>query len=737
MNQPADKRTAPVNKDAIDRVDGRQKVTGTAKYSAEYEVPGVTYGVLISSTIAKGTIKNIDSKAAEKAPGVFTVLSHLNMPAIPGYANAQGDIGPNGIKIFPGNKVYFGGQPIALVVADTYERALHAASLVQVSYTPEQAQTDMSANRNLAKAPRNARQADYKRGEAAAWKTAPVQLEEEYTIAHEVHNPMELGSITAVWDNDKLTVYDKTQGVKAVQQTFARLFNIPNDNVRVIAPFVGGGFGMALRTWPYEVAAVVAARQISKPVKLVLQRSQMFTMVGYRPYTEQKVGIGATADGKLVGISHSATGVTAGYEEFTEGVINMTKFMYACPNVDTTYRIVPMDLSVPTWMRGPGEATGSFALESAIDELAYKLDIDPLELRIRNHADMDPERNLPWSSKYLKECYQLGAERIGWFQRNRAPRSMREDNMLVGYGMSSGTFGAFRGNASAKAVFSANGRLLVQSAASDIGPGTGTAMVSVAAETLGLAPSLIKFELGDSSLPPAPTQGGSGTTSAVGSAVYDVCMVIKEKLAELATTGDNAPFKGADKDKLTFSKGNISDGSKSVSFTSLLQQNSLPSIEAARDSKGGNERQKYSMYSFSVHFTKVHVHPTTGVVRVKKVVTVADAGKIVSEKTAQSQMIGGVIGGIGMALTEEGVIDHRYGRYANNNLADYHVPVHADIPPIEALFINKPDPYINPIGAKGMGEIALIGFAASVANAVYHATGKRVRELPITLDKLL
>ncbi len=737
MNNLADKHTATGNIDPIDRVDGRQKVTGAAKYSAEYNVPGVTYGVLISSTIAKGTIKNIDTRAAEKAPGVLAVISHLNMPAIPGYANAQGDIGPNGMKIFPGNRIYFGGQPVALVVADTYERALHAASLVQPEYTPEQAATDMTANRRLAKAPRNARLADYKRGEAAAWKNAPVQLEAEYVIAHEIHNPMELGSITAVWEGDKLTIYDKTQGVKAVQQTFARLFNIPADNVRVIAPFVGGGFGMALRTWPYEVAAVAAARQLNKPVKLMLLRSQMFTMVGYRPYTEQKIGIGATADGKLTGISHSATGVTASYEEFTEGVINMTKFMYACPNVDTTYRVVPMDLSVPTWMRGPGEATGSFALESAIDELAYKLDLDPLELRLRNYADTDPERNLPWSSKYLKECYQLGAERIGWWQRNRTPRSMHENDMLVGYGMSSGTFGAYRGNATARAKFTADGRLLVQSAASDIGPGTGTAMVSVAAEALGLPPALITFELGDSSLPPAPTQGGSGTTSAVGSAVYDVCTVIKEKLTDLATIADNAPFKGVDKSKLVFNHSSISDGSKSVPYTTLLQQNNLPAIEAMRESKGGNERQQYSMYSFSVHFTKVHVHPATGIVRVKKVVTVADAGKIVSEKTAQSQMIGGVIGGIGMALTEEGVIDHRYGRYVNNNLADYHVPVHADVPPIEALFINKPDPYINPIGAKGMGEIALIGFAASIANAVYHATGKRIRELPITLDKLL
>ncbi len=723
--------------DPIDRVDGKQKVTGAAKYSAEYKFAGLEYGVLVGSNIAKGTINAFDIKSAEGSPGVTAVITHLNCPPIPGYASSSTDMGPGGLKIFASNKIYFDGQPVALVIADTYERAVHAASLVKVSYTKEEPKTDLDKNMSIAATPKRGGN-NYKRGEADAYKSAAVKVEEEYLLAQEVHNPMELGSIIAAWEgNDKLTVYDKTQGVKAAQRTYSQLFGIPADNVRVISPFVGGGFGMALRTWPYEVAAVLGAKKTGKPLKLMLTRAQMFTMVGYRPYTIQQIGIGATADGKFTGITHNATAVTSSYEEFTEGVVRMTQFMYACPNVDTTYKVAPLDMSVPTWMRGPGEATGAFALESAIDELSYKLNLDPLELRLRNYAETDPERNLPYSSKFLKECYQMGADKIGWFSRNRTPRSMQENGMLVGYGMSSGVFGASRGGATARAVFKNDGTLLIQSAASDIGPGTGTAMVKIASDVLGIPPGKIRFELGDSNLPPAPSQGGSGTTSAVGAAVYDVCTAVKEKLIELAATDMHTVLDHAEKDKFIVESETIANGSTKISFTDLMRKSNLPEIDLTRDSKGGAERQKYAFYSFSVHFTKLHVHPGTGIVRIKQVVTVGDAGKIISEKTAKSQMIGGVIGGIGMALTEEAIFDHRYGRYVNNNFADYHVPVNADVPHIDALFVNKPDPYINPMGAKGMGEIALIGYAASVTNAIYHATGKRIRRLPVTPDKVM
>jgi xanthine dehydrogenase YagR molybdenum-binding subunit len=723
---------------STDRVDGRQKVTGAAKYAAEHEVPNLAYAVLATSNIAKGTIKAIDTKTAEKAPGVLSVVSYENMPQLPGYSGANGDTTPFGLKLFGSNKIYFDGQPIAIVVADTYERAVHAASLVKCQYERETPQTDLEKNTAKAAPPKGRK--GYTRRQADAYKTAPVNLEASYKMTNEVHNPMELGSITAVWDGtDKLTVYDNTQGVKGSQQTYARLLGLQRDNVHVISPFVGGGFGMALRTWPYQVAAVVAAKQAGRPVKLMLTRMQMFNNVGYRPYTTQTIGVGASADGQLVGLTHKATAATSSYEEFTEGVVNMTQFMYACPNVNTDYTIVPLDVSTPTWMRGPGEATGAFALESALDEIAYKLNMDPLELRVKNYAETDPERNLPWSSNNLKECYRLGAEKIGWKNRQATPRNNRDNGWLVGYGMSNGVFGAFRSAATAKIQLMANGKVVIQSAASDIGPGTGTAMVNIASEVLGIPTSQITFELGDSNLPQAPTQGGSGTVSAVGSAVYDVCKALQEKLAQTAAAKDGSPYKGVAADGLSFKNGmmRLKDGSNPVSYTDILQQANLPQLEITRESKGGNERQQFSMYSFSVHFTKVHVHPTTGVVRVKHAVTVGDAGKIISLKTAESQMIGGVTGGIGMALMEEALYDHRYGRYVNNNLADYHVPVNADVPQIDVIFINQPDYHVNPIGAKGMGEIALIGYAASVANAVFNATGKRVRDLPITCDKVL
>ncbi|MCW3116210.1 MAG: xanthine dehydrogenase YagR molybdenum-binding subunit [Chitinophagaceae bacterium] len=738
-----DKATMPAGQD---RVDGRAKVTGTARFAAEHPVPELTYGVLVCSTITKGHIKSLDTKAAEKAAGVLAVLSHLNSPKVPGFdppKPANKDEKPrawDGLKVFYSDKIYFNGQPIAVVVADTYERALYAATLVKAEYIKEPHQTDFNANIKQAASPKGGGD-DYTRGEANAWKKAPVTLEAEYIVPFEVHNPMELHAIIAVWEaEDKITVYDKTQGPKDTQQSIMQAFNLPEKNVQVVTEYVGGAFGSALRTWPHEIAAMLAAKKVNKPVKLVLGRDNMFTLVGYRPYTIQKIGLGATEDGKLTGITHTAISQTSSYEEFTEGAVGVSKFLYACPNVNTSYKLIPLDIGTPTWMRGPGEATGCFALESALDELSYKLNIDPVELRLRNYAETDPQRNLPWSSKYLKECYQMGAEKIGWFQRNRNPRSMQEDGMLVGYGMSTGVFGAFRWNATAKGIFHADGTLTVQSAVSDMGPGTSTSMVNIASEAFGLPHDKIKFELGSSSLPPGPTQGGSGTTSTLGSAVHEVCVELTNQLKQLALSAGNSPFKNAKPEGLAVENGNVllvADRNIKMSYVDILKQHNKPELEFMKESNAGEEQKKYSMYSYSVHFTKLHVHPSTGVITIKKVVTAGDAGKIVSEKTARSQMIGGVTGGIGMALTEEGIIDHRYGRYVNNNLADYHVPVNADVPEIEALFVNRPDPYLNPMGAKGMGEIALIGYAASVANAVYHATGKRIRDLPITLDKII
>jgi xanthine dehydrogenase YagR molybdenum-binding subunit len=725
-----------------DRVTGKAVVTGTAKYTAEHEMKDVTYGVLVGSTITSGTITAIDTKGAEKAPGVLAVITHLNSPKVPGYdagANpVKGATGGRGLEVFNGNSIYFNGQPIALVIADTFERATYAASLVKAQYNKEEHQTDFGQAGSKVAALEGSRYKDNVRGEADAWRNAPVKIEAEYIVPIEVHNPMELHATIAMWNgDDSVTVYEKTQGVKDAQRSIMNAFKLKEENVKVYAPFVGGGFGSALRTWPHTIAAIIGAKKIGKPVKLVLTRSQMFTSVGYRPYTVQKIGIGADANGKLTGLTHEADSITSMYEEFNEGSVNVSRILYACPNVTTRYKVFPFNVSTPTWMRGPGEATGCFALESALDELSYALKLDPIELRLRNYSETDPQNNKPYSSKFLREAYQLGADKIGWKDRNPTPSSMKEGEWSVGYGMGTGVFNAGRGNAKALARIYADGNLVVQSAVSDSGPGTATSMTLIASQVMGIPPNKISFELGDSSLPAGPTQGGSTTTSTLGSAVHDVCQSLQKKLAALAVKSSS--WQNLRPEDLTFGNGMIlsPDKSQKISYTDVLKANGLKQLEDTVESTRNPEMSKYAAYSYSVHFVKVLAHPLTGVIKVARVVTACDAGTIVSPKTAASQVIGGVTGGIGMALMEEGVIDSRYGRWVNNNFADYHVPVQADVPHVEALFVNKPDPVLNPVGAKGMGEIALIGFAAAVANAVYHATGKRLRRLPLKLDDLI
>jgi len=641
------------------------------------------------------------------------VLSHLNKPSAPAYEQEGG----SQMKIFYTDKIFYNGQPIAIVVANTFERATYAASLVKTSYAKEDFNTNLDKALKDPKAKKLQGQPDYKRGVENAYKTAEIKIEQQYILPIETHNPMELHGIIADWrPANKITVYAKTQGVKATQGTIANVFKIPIENIQVNSEFVGGGFGMGLKTWPLEIATVMASKHIGKPVKLVITRMQMFTMVGNRPTAIQKVGLGATKDGKLTGITHTAFGESATYENFTEGVVNMAKFMYQCDNVNTSYTIVPVDLGVPIWMRGPGEATGAFALESAIDEMAHELDMDPLDFRIKNDPEMDQQKNKPFSSKNIKEAYKLGAAKIGWSERKNKPGSLVEGPWQTGYGVSVGVFNANRGKASVKGTLKADGTLLLQSATSDIGPGTGTGMGLIASKLLNIPTNKITFELGDSSLPPAPSQGGSATLSTIGSAVNDVCLALKSTIAELAAN---------------------SNMDATSNFVDVLKKNKLPSVEITKESQSGKERDNYSMYSFSIHFVQVKVHKLTGVVKVSKIVSVGDSGKIVSPKTARSQMVGGAVGGIGMALTEEAILDHRYGRYINNNFADYHVPVNADVPEIDVIFIDKPDFLVNPMGAKGMGEIALIGFSAAVANAVFNATGKRIRTLPITPDKIL
>jgi xanthine dehydrogenase YagR molybdenum-binding subunit len=701
----------------LSRVDGKLKVTGGAKYSGEYKLAGLTYGVLVPATITSGKVTAMDTREAERAPGVLAVITPFNAPKVPGFQPGAANA-PRGLKLFNDNVIYFNGQPIALVVAETFERATYAATLIKATYKEEPFETNFRKNLDKGVVPGGGRYKDYVRGEADAYKKAPVVVEQDYMLPTEVHNPMELHVTTAIWEgDDKVRVYTKSQGVMGSHRAITNTFGLDAAKVEIHSRFVGGAFGSSLRTWPHEIAAVQAARLIKRPVKLTLTREQMFTLVGYRPLTIQRIGLGATPDGRLVGITHESHSQTAVYEEFSENSVAVSRFLYSSPNANTRYKVVPLNVGVPCPMRGPGEATGAFGLECALDELSYKLNMDPIQLRLANYAETDPERNLPWSSKYVKECYQLGSERIGWEQRPAKPATLREGEWLVGYGMGCGAFGAHRSNTTVNIRLRSDGMVVIRSAASDIGPGTNTAMVVVAADTLGLPAERIIFELGDSTLPPAPTQGGSQTVSSVGSAVHDACLELKQKLYGLA--------------------GLPADSTTDIDYTTILKDHSLPELELTHTSQNAPEAQKYSSYSFSAHFAKVLVHPLTGQVKVSRLVAVVDAGKIINNKTAGSQMIGGAVGGIGMVLTEEAVIDDRYGRYVNGNLADYHVPVNADIPDIEAIFVDKPDTMINPIGTKGVGEISLIGVAPAVANAVYNATGKRIRELPITPDKLI
>ncbi|MCW3078726.1 xanthine dehydrogenase family protein molybdopterin-binding subunit [Segetibacter sp.] len=733
--------------DRINRVDGRAKVTGSAAYAADHKMQNTVYGFLVGSTVAKGRIKSIDTKAAERAPGVLAVITHLNAPKLPSYTTgkdpSQPPTGGHPLRFFSSDEVFYYDQAIALVIADTYERVLHASKLVKAQYEKAVHQTDLDASLGKAKVPTGPRFEDYTRGEKDGYKSAAVKIEQEYYQPIDVHNPMEPAAIMAFWEGqDKVTVYTKTQGVQATQKSISDAFKLPLENITVNAEHIGGAFGMGLRTWPYEIAAVMGAKKVGKPLKLVLHREQMFTNVGYRPATTQKIGLGATTDGKLVGLTHDATANTSAYEEFTEATVNMSRFLYACPNVTTRYRIVPLNIVTPIWMRGPGEATGSFALESAMDELAYQLKLDPVEFRLRNHADSDPENGLPWSSKFLKECYQLGADAIGWKDRKLQPGTSKDGDWLIGYGMGTGSFGAFRGAATVKAMLHPDGKLILQCSVNDMGPGTATMMTAVASDLMGLPVNKITVQMGSTLLPPGPMQGGSTVTATVGSAVHDVCLALKEQIATLAgkegaaiSKANAQQLKAAD---LVFSETGVAsktDASVRVSYSDLLKQNNLPVIELTKESKG--TKLPYSSYSYSVHFVKLRVHPATGRIKIDHVVSCADAGTIVSAKTAEGQMMGGAVGGIGMALMEDLVIDHRFGRPINNNLGDYHVPVNADIPSVDVLFVNKKDPYLNPIGAKGLGEIALVGVAPAIANAVFNATGKRIRSLPITQDKLL
>jgi len=730
----------------MSRVDGPAKVTGKAKYAVEFPANNVVYGYIVQSTIASGTIKSINVSEAEQSSGVMKVFTHLNAPKLPFTDKKDKDefaLSETPLRALYSDKVMFSGQPIALVVAETYEQARFAANLIKADYAEKKSATETESL--LAKAyapPSDPSQPPPKpRGNAKqAFASAPVKIEAEYTIPIEHHNPMEMHGAIASWDGDKLTIFDKSQYVYNVRNHLASIFGIAPENVSVISSFVGGAFGASLRPNYYPLLAAMASREVSRPVKVSFTRRQMFTGHGYRPFTWQKVRLGADKKGKLTAIIHEAINNTSTFEDYSDSTTNFTKTIYACPNLEAPTKIVKTDLPTPFAMRAPGAVSGMFALESALDELAHKLKIDPLEIRLINYSETDPESGKKWSSKALRECYKTAAEKFGWSKRNPEPRSQRDGKWLVGWGMATGTWGAFQNSATVRIALNADGTAHVSSATSDIGPGTYTVITMIAAEFLGLPAEKVKFELGDTKFPKSPAQGGSWTTASVGSAVQLAARNIGAKLIELANKDSNSPFKTAKPTDVEMLDGKLilkSDSSKSVNIGDLMKKNKMTEIVEVYEGKPSPEREKYAMQAHGAQFVEVKVDEDLGIVKVTRIIEATACGKIMNPKAAHSQEMGGVVWGIGMALHENTEIDHRYGRMVTMNLADYHVPSNADVHEIETTFVEEEDKIVNELGVKGMGELGMVGIPAAIANAVFHATGKRIRDLPITVDKLL
>ena len=731
----------------ISRVDGRAKVTGAAKYAAEHNAPNLVYGVVVSSAVARGRITRIDAADATRLPGVLQVLTHENAPRLPALDASDFDsVASPGSLFIPlqDNEIKFSLQPVAMALADNFELARYAASLVRIEYEPGPHATDLEAARAHAYAPRKWRaglEPPKPRGNALhARGRAAVQFEAEYRVPAEHHNPMELFATTVIWEGDgTLTVYDKNQGVQNVQEYLCRMFGLSKANVRVLTPFMGGGFGAGLHPQYQAFLAVLAARLLKRPVRVSLTRQQMYSHC-YRPMTWQRVSLGAASDGTLAALVHEAIGGTSCFEDYVEPVVDWSGMLYKCDDITLDYKIAQLDLPTPADMRAPGAAWGLYALECAMDELAVKLRMDPVELRLKNYTERDANLDLPYSSKALRECYRQGAERFGWSRRNPEPRSMRQDGTLIGWGMASGVWEAGQVASSAQAALSADGKLTVSSATEDIGTGTYTIMTQIAAEELGLPIEHVTFNLGDSSLPHAFLEGGSLTAASVGTAVKAACSKVRERLFRLSQKVENSPLAKTALRDVAFADGHIrskTDPSRAVAFTDVMRHAKLTMIEEHASTDASAKAKQYARNAHSAVFVEVRVDEDLGTIQVARVVSAAAVGRVINPKTARSQLLGGVVWGIGMALEEESVIDQRFGRFMNHNLAEYHVPVNADVHDIDIIFVDEPDEIVNPLGVKGLGEIALLGVASAIANAVFHATGKRIRQLPITLDKVM
>ena len=740
--QPAAEQPAKIG-EPLTRVDGRAKVTGIAKYAAEFQPGSPTYAVMVTSTIANGTITRMDTLAAQRAPGVLTVMTPANAMKLPGGGRAAVHP-PAGrvLSLLQDTSVHYNNQPIAVVVAESLNEAIYAASLVQVKYQASSPQLDFEAG--FAKA--------YPKGHGhdpamvangsldAGMAAGEVKVDQVYRTPMQNHNPMEPHATVAEWQGEMLTLYDATQNISGVKDTVAKALGLPDENVHVLCPFTGGGFGSKGSTWSHVVLAAMAAKVVNRPVKLVLERPQMFGPVGSRPRTYQHVVLAAKRDGVLTAVQHDVYSHTSVIEDFVEPSSNQTRMLYASPAISTSQKLVPLTVGTPTYQRAPGEATGTFAVEIAMDELAYKLSMDPIALRLKNYAEKDPTSNKPFSSKHLRECYAQGAERFGWAKRNPQPRSAKEGHLLVGWGMATATYSANRSAASVSITFQPNGRVIVASGSQDLGTGTYTIMAQVAAATLKMPIDLVDARLGDTRLPKAPGSGGSQSAASVTPAVEAAAQQAMLKLAANSVADPASPFHGLQPDQLTVAGGRImrvGQPALSEPITALLARNGNQPVSATGSAQPEQDSEANSNHSFGAVFAEVSVDETLGMPHVRRVVAVYDIGTLLNEKTGKSQLIGGIVWGISLALLEQTHLDLRTGRPVNNNLAEYHVPVNADIGDIDVSVLNIPDKKFNSLGARGIGEIGITGAGAAVANAIYHATGKRLRSCPITPDQLM
>jgi xanthine dehydrogenase YagR molybdenum-binding subunit len=733
------------------RIDGPLKVSGGAMYAADYHFPGMLYAVPVEATIASGRVVKLDTAAAEKMPGVRAVFHRENIGKI--FRSVQGQ-GFEGITDerrppFEDDVVRYYGQYIALAVADTFESAKAAADAVRATYTKDKHNVDPDLTADdepdvVATTFVPTKRVQSERGDAeSAFGNAPVKLDQTYATPAETHNPIELQATTAIWEGSMLTIYEESQGIFNLRGVLAQMFGLPKENVRVITKFIGSGFGSKLWPWTHCMLAVAAARQLSKPVKLVISRKMMFQSVGHRPRTQQRVRLGATPDGKLVSLQHDYVNHHAILDNYHEDCGEATAFQYSVPNLRVKFGRARRNVGSPTAMRGPGAVPGLYATESAMNELADQLKIDPVRLRILNEPKLDESLGVPFSSRHLLECFELGAEKFGWSKRNPEVGSMKRDGLMLGWGMAGCTWVAARFPAEANVQLRDDGTARVACGTQDVGTGTYTILAQLTSQKTGVPLDKIEVALGDTSLPAGPISGGSMVTGSVIPAVFAAADNAIASLLKIVTTTPGSPFEKRKPEELAFDGGRVfvkADGpAKGMPFADSLRRANVRLVTGSGTSEAtfGNPKPKFSTHSFGCHFVEVTWQPEIARLRVSRVVTVIDAGRILNPLAGRNQIEGAVVMGIGMALLEHTSYDRQSGAPINSNLADYMVAVNADVPPIDVHFLDFPDKEINELGARGIGEIGLAGIAAAITDGVHHATGVRVRELPVKIEDLL